>query len=164
MAVARVAAAGTSAAWMVRLAVKMMLWLARASLAGCAVRAALAAGGRPASGAVGAAAVAPLPRLRVSPDEAAELPEQPARSRAAPDISPAHIRAVMRSAVPRSPRGKFEARGPHHGPRGARAGAVVFMLLGRTSPGAGFRRSGHVPITDCPPGTRGPGSRARAGE
>src|SRR5215470_18153662 len=98
MAVARLAAAGTSAAWMVRLAVKMMLWLASASFAACAVRAAPAAGGWPGSLAAGAAARAPLPRAPAALDEAAGLPEQPASSRAAPDISPVHIRAVMRGA------------------------------------------------------------------
>jgi Adenosine deaminase len=44
-------------------------------------------------------------------------------------------------------------------PRAVRAGAVVFMPLGRAPPGARFRVSGHVPITDCPPGTHRPGSR-----
>src|SRR5215472_15665955 len=110
MAVARLAAAATSAAWMLRLAVKMMLWLASASFAGCAERAAPT----PAPGATGAAADAALPRAGA--DEAVGLPEQPASSRAVPDISPAHMNAVRRSAVqrsgsavPRWSRGAFEA-------------------------------------------------------
>src|SRR5215469_17387807 len=173
---------------MVRLAVKMMLWLASASLAGRAVRAAPAACDRPASGA-GAAARPALPRAPVAPDEFAALPEQLASSRAAPDISAAQMSAVKRAVVSLSPRGTFEAPPSllarcslvspggavplgsrsavprsGKGPRGARAGAVVFMPLGRAPPGARFRRPGHVLITDCPPWTHGPGSRAGLAE
>src|SRR5260221_11976607 len=124
----------------------MMLWLARASLAACA------ADENPDAGAAGTPAACMLPALGAAAwptglGELAELPcEQPASSRAAPDISPAHVSAVVRS-----------------GPRKARARAEVFRPLGRIPPGARFRRSGHGPITDCLPRTHGPGPLARAG-
>src|SRR5215469_17916804 len=107
---------------MVRLAVKMMLWLASASLADCAAPA--VCGSRAWSGA-GAAAGAPLARAPVWFDELGELPEQPASSRAPPDISPAQVSAVVRSAFP----GRLPL-GSRSGPRGARARAMVFMPLG----------------------------------
>src|SRR5258707_11600955 len=126
----------------------MMLWLASASRAGCAARAAPAAGATPAFGAAGtgAAACTPAP-ARGAAAGPAELPEQPASMRAAPDISPAHVNAVMRS-----------------GPRDARTRAVVFMSLGRTAPGARFRRSGHGPVTDGPLAGPQAAPRIRAGE
>src|SRR5258707_2589967 len=101
----------------------MMLRLARAIRANCA------AGEDPAAGPNGPGAAARTPpaacagaRAAGAPEEA-ELPcEQPASSRAAPDISPAHVSAVVRS-----------------GRREARARAVVFMPLGRARPVAWFR-------------------------
>src|SRR5260221_961953 len=124
----------------------MMLWLASASRAGCAARAAPAAGATPAFGAAGTGAAACTPG-RGAEAEPAELPEQPATMRAAPDISPAHVSAVMRS-----------------GPRDARTRAVVFMSLGRTAPGARFRRSGHGPVTDRPLAGPQAAPRIRDGE
>jgi hypothetical protein len=95
----------------------MMLWLARASwdawLAG--------EDGEPAARPGAGTAAAPAPLLtalwaggKADPGELAGLLEQPASSRAAPEISAAKTSAVVRS-----------------GPRKARARGAVFMPLGR---------------------------------
>src|SRR5260370_19118807 len=129
----------------------MMLWLARASRAGWAALAPMAADDDPDALPAGTGAAAGTP-ARAVPGwlaELAELPcEQPASSRAAPDTRPTHVSAVVRS-----------------GPREARARTVGFMPVGRVPPRARFRRSGHGPVTD---GWRRPGGTrsdlARAGD
>src|SRR6266581_4135782 len=112
----------------------MMLWPARASRAACE------ADEDPDAPAAGTAAALPgLARLA----EPAEPCEQPESSKAAPDISPAHVSAVMRS-----------------GPREARARTVVFMPLGRARRVPGSAGPGHGPATDLPGYAGGCGDQA----
>src|ERR1700737_398675 len=117
----------------------MMLWLARASRAGWAALAPMAADDDPDAllAGAGAAAGTPAPAVPGWLAELAGLPgEQPASSRAPADTSPAPVSAVVRS-----------------GPREARARTMGFMPVGRVPPGARFRRSGHGRVTDGrPPG------------
>src|SRR6516164_2674033 len=144
MPVARLAAVVTFAVRIFRFAVKMMLGPARASRA--AGRPGEDAEAGPAAGRPAAACGAPAPGAAATEradgwEPAGPACEQPASSRAAPDSSPAHMSAVVRSGL-----------------RIPRAQAAMFMPLGRTRPRARFRRSGHGPVTGGP-GGRGPGGR-----
>src|SRR6516164_2472509 len=141
MPVARPAAAVTFAVWISRLAVKMMLGLAMASWA--AGLPGEDAGAGPAGGRPAAACAAPGARAAEPADAwepAGPACEQPASSRVAPDSSPAHMSAVVRSGL-----------------RIPRARAAMFMPLGRARPRVRFRRPGHGPVTG------GPGPAARPG-
>src|SRR5260370_42461744 len=103
----------------------MMLWLARASRAGWAALAPMAADDDPDAlpAGAGAAAGTPAPAVPGWLAELGGLPcAQPASSRAAADTSPAHVSAGGRS-----------------GPRGARARTAGVMPGWRGPPGARVR-------------------------